>query len=99
MDAPSPKDDAKVVDDLDPARRDAFAQALSHALAAHCPGSRAEPKGSLARGTADAYSDIDLVRTVPDDRFDACVAAAGKVLEAVRPLRLPAYGTRVAELP
>ncbi|MFJ5722749.1 nucleotidyltransferase domain-containing protein [Streptomyces sp. NPDC093149] len=86
MGAASPEGDAKSADDLDPARRDAFAQALLHALATHCPGSRAELKGSLARGTADAYSDIDLVWTVPDDRFDACVAAAVEVLEAVRPL-------------
>ncbi|MEU6013303.1 hypothetical protein ABZ826_04340 [Streptomyces sp. NPDC047515] len=86
MGAASPKGGAKSADDLDPARRDAFAQALLHALAAHCPGSRAELKGSLTRGTADAYSDIDLVWTVPDDRFDSCVAAAGDVLEEVRPL-------------
>ncbi|MFE6662090.1 hypothetical protein ACFVFH_00795 [Streptomyces sp. NPDC057697] len=71
---------------LDPARRAAFARELSRALTAHCPGSRAEPRGSLARGTADAYSDIDLAWTVPGDRFDACVAAVPEVLRAVRPL-------------
>ncbi|MFJ1544518.1 nucleotidyltransferase domain-containing protein [Streptomyces sp. NPDC088246] len=74
------------MDDLDPARRAAFAQDLLHVLAAHCPGSRAELKGSLARGTADAYSDIDIAWTVPDDRFEVCVAGARGVLEAVRPL-------------
>lgn len=69
---------------LDPAVRAALAQDLLRALRAHCPGSRAEPRGSLARGTADAYSDIDLAWTVPDGRFDACVAAARDVLGTVR---------------
>ncbi|MEW1688037.1 hypothetical protein ACIQOF_05815 [Streptomyces sp. NPDC091265] len=70
--------------DLDPARRAALAQELLRALRAHCPGSRAEPRGSLARGTADAYSDIDLTWIVPDSRFDDCVAAVPAVLGAVR---------------
>ncbi|MFG2623521.1 nucleotidyltransferase domain-containing protein [Streptomyces sp. NPDC048473] len=85
MNVDSPKSE-KGADDLDPARRAAFAQDLLRALAAHCPGSRAELKGSLARGTADAYSDIDIAWTVPDDRFDACATAARDILEAVRPL-------------
>ncbi|MFF3780613.1 nucleotidyltransferase domain-containing protein [Streptomyces sp. NPDC001933] len=71
---------------LDPARRAAFAQELLRALTAHCPGSRAELRGSLARGTADAYSDIDIVWTVPGDRFAPCLAAVRDVLESVAPL-------------
>ncbi|MEV5198237.1 nucleotidyltransferase domain-containing protein [Streptomyces sp. NPDC053720] len=71
---------------LDPARRAAFEQELLRALAAYCPGSRAELRGSLARGTADEYSDIDIAWTVPDDRFDACLAAVPEVLGAVVPL-------------
>ncbi|MDV9199138.1 nucleotidyltransferase domain-containing protein, partial [Streptomyces sp. Wh19] len=72
--------------ELDPARRAAFAQKLLRALAAYCPGSRAELRGSLALGTADAYSDIDIAWTVPDDRFDACLDAVPEVLGAVVPL-------------
>ncbi|MFD0339163.1 nucleotidyltransferase domain-containing protein [Streptomyces sp. NPDC127117] len=72
--------------ELDPARRAVFAQDLLRALAAYCPGSRAELRGSLARGTADAYSDIDIAWTVPDDRFDACLDAVREVLEEVVPL-------------
>lgn len=72
--------------ELDPVRRAAFARELMRALAAHCPGSRAELRGSLARGTSDAYSDVDLAWTVPGDRFDACLASVREVLEAVRPL-------------
>ncbi|MFF1923995.1 hypothetical protein ACFVW8_25905 [Streptomyces sp. NPDC058221] len=69
---------------LDPVRRGALAQELLRALRSHCAGSRAEPRGSLARGTADAYSDIDLAWIVPDSRFDDCVAAVPGVLAAVR---------------
>ncbi|MFE3149018.1 hypothetical protein ACFXJ6_20575 [Streptomyces sp. NPDC059218] len=72
--------------ELDPARRAAFAQELLRALAAYCPGSRAELRGSLARGTADAYSDIDIAWTVPGARFDACLDAVPEVLGAVAPL-------------
>ncbi|MEV0490459.1 hypothetical protein [Streptomyces atratus] len=70
----------------DPARRAVLAQELLRALGARCPGSRTELRGSLACGTADAYSDIDIAWTVPDDRFDAAVAAAPEILAAVRPL-------------
>lgn len=71
-------------EELDPARRAALARELLRALRAHRAGSRAEPRGSLARGTADAYSDIDLLWTVPDDRFADCVAAVPGLLGAVR---------------
>ncbi|WP_328330234.1 MULTISPECIES: nucleotidyltransferase domain-containing protein [unclassified Streptomyces] len=70
--------------DLDPARRAAFSQELRDALVAQCPGSVAELRGSLARGTADSYSDIDLAWTVPDAQFETCVAAVGPCLGAVR---------------
>ncbi|WP_405913133.1 nucleotidyltransferase domain-containing protein [Streptomyces sp. NBC_00963] len=70
--------------DLDPARRAVFAQELRDALAAQCPGSVTALRGSLARGTADPYSDIDLAWTVPDAQFEACVAAVGPCLGAVR---------------
>lgn len=70
--------------DLNPARRIVFAQQVQSALGAQCPGSVAALRGSLARGTADMYSDIDLAWTVPDAEFDACVAAVGDCLGAVR---------------
>ncbi|WP_206307834.1 nucleotidyltransferase domain-containing protein [Streptomyces sp. A0958] len=73
--------------ELDPARRAALAREVLAALTAHCPGSGAQLRGSLARGTADAYSDIDLVWTVPDERFGACVAAVPDVLATVREVR------------
>ncbi|WP_406137210.1 hypothetical protein [Streptomyces sp. NBC_01089] len=70
--------------DLDPARRDAFAHELQSALAARCAGSVAALRGSLARGMADPYSDIDLAWAVPYAQFSDCVAAVGPCLGAVR---------------
>ncbi|MFF2010464.1 hypothetical protein ACFVWY_15505 [Streptomyces sp. NPDC058195] len=75
-----PLRDRAGTDGLDPGRRAAFAGELTRSLAAHCPGSRAELRGSLARGTADAYSDIDLAWTVPGNRFAGCLAAVRDVL-------------------
>jgi len=83
---PRERDAREGADVADPARRAELARDLLRALAAHCPGSRADLRGSLARGTADAYSDIDLLWTVPDDRFDACVDAVRDVFDTVRPL-------------
>ncbi|BBA95874.1 hypothetical protein RVR_912 [Actinacidiphila reveromycinica] len=71
---------------LDPVRRAAVAGHVLEVLARACPGSRAELRGSLAVGTADPYSDIDALWTVPDDRFGACVDRVGAVLAEVRPL-------------
>ncbi|WP_328319139.1 nucleotidyltransferase domain-containing protein [Streptomyces sp. NBC_00388] len=68
---------------LDPARRAAFARQVQQALTEQCPGSVAVLRGSLARGTADPYSDIDLAWTVPEAEFVACVAAVGPCLEAL----------------
>ncbi|MEV8568495.1 hypothetical protein AB0436_23430 [Streptomyces sp. NPDC051322] len=69
---------------LDPADRDALAQRSLAALRARCPGSRAELRGSLARETADPYSDIDLAWIVPDADFDDCAAGAAACLGQVR---------------
>ncbi|MFE2375421.1 hypothetical protein [Streptomyces sp. NPDC059398] len=70
--------------DLDPARRAAFAQELQRALMAQCAGSVAALRGSLARGTSDPYSDIDIAWMVPSAQFDTCVAAVERCLGAVR---------------
>lgn len=71
---------------LDPVVRAAVARQVLEVLAGACPGSRAELRGSLAAGTADPYSDIDAVWTVPDDRFGDCVDRVGGLLGRVRPL-------------
>ncbi|WP_329371857.1 hypothetical protein OG896_35140 [Streptomyces sp. NBC_00669] len=71
---------------LDPVVRAAVARHVLEVLAEACPGGRADLRGSLAAGTADPYSDIDAVWTVPDDRFGTCVDRAGDLLARVRPL-------------
>ncbi|MFJ6573076.1 hypothetical protein ACIQNU_37280 [Streptomyces sp. NPDC091292] len=71
---------------LDAARRDALAEEFRRALGAYRPGCRAVPLGSLAAGTADAYSDIDLLWVVPDEIFGACVAGAADCLGQVLPV-------------
>jgi hypothetical protein len=72
--------------DLSPERRAAVVRELCDALSGACPGARGEPRGSLAAGTADPYSDIDLLWDVPDERFAGCLAEVGDVLGRVRPV-------------
>jgi hypothetical protein len=43
-------------------------------------------RGSLAEGTADQYSDIDMLWDVPDADFRWCVASVGEILSRVRPV-------------
>ncbi|HEX2282044.1 MAG TPA: hypothetical protein VHG52_09825 [Thermomicrobiales bacterium] len=53
-------------------------------LTAAVPGSTALPRGSLAEGRADIYSDIDLLWDVPDVAFDAAISELPAILERVR---------------
>lgn len=71
---------------LDPEVRGAVARKVLDVLARACPGGRAALRGSLAAGTADAYSDIDVAWVVPADRFGACVDRTAEILAGMRPL-------------
>ena len=62
-----------------------LANRLLAALEAAEAGSRAALLGSLARGTADAYSDIDVEWRVPSAAFPACLDVA-PVVSAVQPV-------------
>jgi hypothetical protein len=66
--------------------RAALAAGLCAALEACCPGSRARLAGSLAAGTADVFSDVDLVWVVPDARFPACLTPAVAAVQRVQPV-------------
>jgi predicted nucleotidyltransferase len=72
-------------------QRAELATAVRTALETCCPNSSTSLLGSLADGTADAYSDIDVQWVVPDDEFPACLdrglAALAEVypVESVRP--------------
>ena len=72
--------------DLRPERRTALVGAISAALTDACEGSTVESRGSLAAGTADQYSDMDLRWIVPDDRFAAAVEVAPGVLSEIAPI-------------
>jgi predicted nucleotidyltransferase len=64
--------------DLRPERRDKLAAELGVMCETLVPGSEISLRGSLAAGTADKYSDIDLLWSVPDGEFsDAVTAVAG----------------------
>ncbi|WP_326954992.1 hypothetical protein [Amycolatopsis sp. NBC_01286] len=65
--------------------RSTLANRLLAALSAAEAGSRASLRGSLAHGTADAYSDIDVEWLVPDAAFPSCLDVV-PVLSAVQPV-------------
>lgn len=64
--------------------RDLLVTDLRRALTTACPGSSVSLRGSLAAGTADQYSDIDLAWTVPD--LAAAVRLAPAAVGAVQPV-------------
>lgn len=66
--------------------RAALAAEVCAALEAGCPGSRARLIGSLAAGTADVFSDIDVEWVVPDAQFSAGVALAPQALGRLQPV-------------
>ena len=71
---------------LDTTIRDTLAQHLLAALQDSQPGSLTQLRGSLAAGTADAYSDIDILWEVPDESFQPCVHSLVGTLGHVRPV-------------
>jgi hypothetical protein len=63
-----------------------LAEDLRAALERACPGSSARLRGSLSTGTADEFSDIDLLWVVPDQEFARCAHSVPAVLGAVTPI-------------
>ena len=70
----------------DVAARDAVASHVVHCLSEAVPDAHAELRGSLATGRADAYSDIDVLWELPDDRFAIGMERLRTVLAAIRPV-------------
>jgi hypothetical protein len=68
--------------------RQVLVKGLRQQLGAAAPGSEVAPRGSLATGTADQYSDIDLLWEIPDDRFTSCVSQIDVILAGVAPITL-----------
>ncbi len=71
---------------LDPKIRAALVQRICTALHSALPASTVQLRGSLAAGTADAYSDIDLLWEVPDKVFPAAVAVIAAALAQAQPV-------------
>lgn len=69
--------------DLRCERREAAVDAIRATLSSECARSAVSLRGSLASGTADAYSDIDLCWVVPDDEFERRLASIDPVLTRV----------------
>jgi predicted nucleotidyltransferase len=69
--------------DLRPALRQAWVDQLEKVLSVSVAGSRTSMLGSLALGTADDYSDIDLMWVVPDDRFETASSSLVSALARI----------------
>jgi predicted nucleotidyltransferase len=75
---------AKVV--LDTTVRSSVARRILSGLTAGTAASTAQLRGSLAGGTADPYSDIDVLWEVPDETFDLSVTRLPEIVTAVGPV-------------
>jgi predicted nucleotidyltransferase len=71
---------------LDPRERARLAERIRGRLAEAMPGSASEVQGSMARGTADRYSDIDVLWEIPDDQFERCLRGLQSALSGLHPL-------------
>lgn len=71
---------------LDPVLRDQLAERLPRCLESAVSGSIAQLRGSIATGTADPYSDIDILWVVPNRAFPLLTDAVRRVLAQVRPV-------------
>jgi predicted nucleotidyltransferase len=61
----------------------ALAKLCREALLSACPGSETALRGSLAAGTSDAYSDVDLAWVVPDGEVQEHAERLPDILGAV----------------
>jgi predicted nucleotidyltransferase len=68
---------------LDPAARLSLAESVMRALEASDPDASVGLRGSLARGTSDAYSDIDLFWEMPDACFHDAIDDLEEILAPV----------------
>lgn len=66
--------------------RDRLAAGICRELLRAVPTSESRPRGSLARGDADDWSDIDVAWVVPDAAFGHAVTVAEDVMGRVAPV-------------
>lgn len=67
-------------------QRSRLAERVMAALEKVAPGSQALLRGSLADGSADEYSDIDILWEVPDSLFKMCMDKMRQTLSKVQPI-------------
>ena len=71
---------------FDTVLRAELAERIIQHLTGRFPDSTVRLRGSLASGTADAFSDIDLLWEVPDEVFPVCLQDLAAVLSEIAPL-------------
>jgi len=71
---------------LDPSIRHARASAVTRALEEAVADSSAGLRGSLARGSSDPYSDIDVFWELPDSQFYDAIDDLSEILASVGPI-------------
>jgi predicted nucleotidyltransferase len=71
---------------LDPSVRLSLANAVTRALEEAIAGASAGLRGSLARGTSDPYSDIDVFWELPDALFLGAIDDLAEILVSVGPI-------------
>jgi len=71
---------------LDPSVRCSLANAVTRALEGAVAGSSAGLRGSLARGTSDPYSDIDVFWELSDSLFHGAIDDLPEILASVGPI-------------
>jgi predicted nucleotidyltransferase len=71
---------------LDPAVRRARADTVTRALEGAVADSSAGLRGSLARGTSDPYSDIDVFWELPDAQFHDAIDDLPEILDPIGPI-------------
>ncbi len=71
---------------LDPSVRRSLANAVTRVLEEAVAGSAAGLRGSLARGTSDPYSDIDVFWDLPDSQFHDAIDDLPEILTSVGPV-------------
>jgi predicted nucleotidyltransferase len=71
---------------LDPSVRLSLANAVTRALEEAVAGCSVGLRGSLARGTSDPYSDIDIFWELPDSLFQGAIDDLPEILASLGPI-------------
>ena len=90
--------EARAAVNLDPSIRRSLADAVTRALEDAVSGSSAGLRGSLALGTSDPYSDIDIFWELPDSLFHAAIDDLREILVPLGPIEWRSFGIFLVEV-